>query len=387
MNDTNEQPDLKAAVERLAEVVERMRSSASNDAAGPTRDAAGQPSPVRSGTARPGEGDGEGRWNAVGETIARSIARVLTEHLDKLRTNAPAKEQRGTGGGTVPASASAKPPGRLRRLGNWMVGNRVGRAVRTAGHKVGGSKVGRTAKKVGGVVAGSMAGRAIGAAVGSVVPGVGTMIGGIAGGLIGGRVGASAGGTGKGLGFGATTDGATGALVGGALGGLPGAVGGGVLGAAAGGAAGALTGFAKNAEETSKRLQEMNRRMGSFSGLMNQIETEAEARDRFRSREIGDRLSSSAKFAMEADQARKNNTKETELLGARIENNLGAIRNYAAVIVNWPINKIARLLNRLFPGDDAESTTLFESAQKLAKELDEEDRIARERMNNDPAPK
>ncbi|QEL17560.1 hypothetical protein PX52LOC_04555 [Limnoglobus roseus] len=153
------------------------------------------------------------------------------------------------------------------------------------------------------------------------------------------------------------------------------------MGGAAGKAAGKVYDFGQRAQEATRKLQEMNDRIGKMSGLLHMVQTEGEIRDQLRSREQGDRTSSSARALMESDQANKDNQKEQTILLARIDNYFQSLENYLSAIANWPLDKISKQLNSLLPGDDAKGGTLAEAAQKLYEQIQQEEKDAQKRMN------
>ncbi|QEL15881.1 hypothetical protein [Limnoglobus roseus] len=413
-------PDTKLAdvLHRLDEVVAAVASyrppPPTPGQGGPTR----RPDPARGveldadKVARRGGGTGGGggeptggQWDRVGDLIGRAAAAAVARALSGVRDSG-AGAAKGAGAPQNAALLSRLADTRAGRAVVELAGSKLGRGAKAAAGKVVGTKVGRGVKAVAGKVVASKAGRvaraagakfvesklgrkakAVTAAAAWVVGAV-RHVGGPGGGESRAARAGSASGKVAGHVIGSTVGAAVGAVVGGPVGARVGAAVGGQAGEHVGGEAAKVAGkiheFGKRAEEASKKLHDVNQRLGGMSGLLNQVQTEGDIRDQLRSRQKGDRISSSARTLMESDQANKDNQREQDIILARIDNYFQSIENYLSTMANWPVEKIAKQLNKLFPGDDAQSMTLAESFSKAAKEFDEEQQRARERMKNGP---
>jgi hypothetical protein len=363
--------DMLAALERLSATMDRLASSRPPSA--PTSAATEAGRTVRP-ESRPSDLS-EAHWNRIAETFGNVSAKALAATLGRGRMDS-------TVGGGRPAT-------RLGRAASWIGQTRPVRAVRSIAGRVRGTKAGRTATRAVGWVGGSLAGRTVGRMVGSLGGPAGAILGGLVGGGVGAAVGSRAsGGPFAAGGRGGLAGGATGAAVGGLLGGVPGAVGGGLAGAAIGGAASgaakALGEFVHETEEASRQLMTVNRSLAQFSGQMAVVAVREQVREISRERERGDRLAYSANRLMESDQRRKDNVKELEILGQRIDNWVTSIKNDIASGITAPLNEIAGVVNQMLGDEKAENVLgakmLDLKGEKNFDQLAAEDRLKAQRQ-------
>lgn len=131
--------------------------------------------------------------------------------------------------------------------------------------------------------------------------------------------------------------------------------------------------FGKAVEQDTNQLLDNAKQFAQFSASMGQEFAEREARETFRKNEMGEREAGSTRFLIEAEQTRKDNTKEMILLLDRVENVLVGVLNYAETIAAYLPNQLAKQLNKVIENtdkDEAKPMTAWEWAEKITAEND-----------------
>lgn len=107
-----------------------------------------------------------------------------------------------------------------------------------------------------------------------------------------------------------------------------------------------LVGFGKAVSENTQRLQAHNQTLAEVSGQMAAVMAVREQRELIRTMRRGDETAASAKFLTDAEQARKDATKEIAALGDKLSNYLEGFLERVVTVLASPINDIASLINR-----------------------------------------
>lgn len=133
------------------------------------------------------------------------------------------------------------------------------------------------------------------------------------------------------------------------------------------------------------------RKYAEVSGSMAVAVAQRDIRELKRDMEKGNRLSGSAQGMMEAEQFRKDNTKEIEILGDRVWNGILEVSNTVLGTVMAPFNAMAEGINTLidsvdelakdlgFEREKEEAANLSEWAESIAKK-GREDLIAKQKI-------
>jgi hypothetical protein len=219
----------------------------------------------------------------------------------------------------------------------------VGRSVGRIMKRIGGSKAGKVAKSVLKRSASGRAAMRFGSSVATRLAGSAASAGTAA-------AGASAAGTaaaGAGATAGASAAGAGTAAAGAGTAASAAAVVNPVVAVAVAAAAvgAALKGMNDAVADSTKELLNYNRQVGQFSGMMQTLFAEMDAREAGRSRQTGDRLEDSARFLAEQDQFRKDNNQEIKVLAGTLENLFTGVANDVVTLVVAPLNELAGGLN------------------------------------------
>ena len=117
-------------------------------------------------------------------------------------------------------------------------------------------------------------------------------------------------------------------------------------------------------------MMEHNAAIGQYSAAMNNVMGEREQTEAFRSKEVGDRVSGSARGLMQAEQERKDGAKEIGVLSQRIDNGVQEVLNRFAGLLQLPFEKIATWINKQLGDDEADNamspTEFMDSISKQA---------------------
>lgn len=132
--------------------------------------------------------------------------------------------------------------------------------------------------------------------------------------------------------------------------------------------------FAKVVEQASEHLLQINKQYAEHSAYMGQVFAEAEARDAFRDKAAGDRLSRSARSLMESDQSRKDSTAEWSILAQKIENYLQTVMNKVVDIHAFALSPVAKAINKYLDEDETTEGALtpMEHLAEIARTQEEE---------------
>ena len=112
----------------------------------------------------------------------------------------------------------------------------------------------------------------------------------------------------------------------------------------------ALTQFAQGLERTTERVQGFFHALAEFSPQMGLVQFEARQREYFRQREIGDRLSGSARELMQAEQRKLDARKEIDIAIAEGEAALGVLWENVKTDFYGLITPLVQGLNQLAGG-------------------------------------
>lgn len=113
------------------------------------------------------------------------------------------------------------------------------------------------------------------------------------------------------------------------------------------GAASALGAFKKAVESATDGAIAAARKYAEVSASMASVMAQRDVRELMRDREKGDRISSSARTLTNAEQDRKDNTKEIGILGERMWNYALAGGNKLVDALMTPLNEISKQINDL----------------------------------------
>lgn len=132
-----------------------------------------------------------------------------------------------------------------------------------------------------------------------------------------------------------------------------------------------------NAAEKTEKLLEKNRQRANFSAAAASVQARRNAMEAYREKEIGDRVGASADYLMQSEQSRKDAKKDREVLSDKVENYLAGFSNSLHEMAEWPINQIAKGINKLVEDKDEKKTpTLFEIGELEAAAAAKRDELA-----------
>jgi hypothetical protein len=163
-------------------------------------------------------------------------------------------------------------------------------------------------------------------------------------------------------------------------------------GAAAGGpVAVGIVGLGMAAVKAAEALQKMtaeqllyNRELSKSSATMAVVFAERDVQERFRQREIGDRVAASARALTQAEQFKEDNTKEIAIAWERTKNELGAGWEAFKAALFMELNKIAWVANKLweFFNGEKEMDKYLTMGEWMKKNLEEERQRARREIGH-----